>query len=41
MIVDIIILTLIGLFMATCITGTILLIMDAEDRCERKKRRKK
>ena len=41
MIYDIITITVIGLFMATCITGTILLLMDAEDRWERKKRKRK
>ena len=41
MIYDIITITVIGLFMSVCITGTILLLMDAEDRWERKKRRKK
>jgi hypothetical protein len=41
MLVEIIAITLVGLFMATCITGTILLLMDAEDRWERKKRERK
>ena len=41
MIYDIITITVIGLFMAICITGTILLLMDAEDRWERKKRKRK
>ena len=41
MIFDIITVTVIGLFLAICITGTILLLMDAEDRWERRKRRKK
>jgi len=40
MILDIIAITVIGLFMAICITGTILLVMDAEDRLERKRKRK-
>ena len=40
MLVEIIAITLVGLFMATCIAGTILLVMDAEDRCERKKRKR-
>jgi len=40
MILDIIAITVIGLFMALCITGTILLVMDAEDRLERKRKRK-
>ena len=41
MIFDIITVTVIGLFMAICITGTILLLMDAEDRWERRKRKRK
>jgi hypothetical protein len=41
MVVEIIAITLVGLFMAMCITGTILLVMDAEDRWERRKRKKK
>lgn len=41
MVVEIIAITLVGLFMAMCITGTILLVMDAEDRWERKKRKRK
>jgi len=41
MIFDIITITVIGLFLAICITGTILLLMDSEDRWERRKRRKK
>ena len=41
MLVEIIAITLVGLFMATCIAGTILLVMDAEDRWERKKRKRK
>ena len=41
MIVEIIAISVIGLFMAMCITGTILLVMDAEDRWERKKRKRK
>lgn len=41
MLVEIIAITLVALFMAMCITGTILLVMDAEDRWERKKRKRK
>jgi hypothetical protein len=41
MILDIITVTVIGLFLAICITGTILLLMDAEDRWERRKRKRK
>jgi len=41
MVVEIIAISVIGLFMAMCITGTILLVMDAEDRWERKKRKRK
>ena len=41
MILDIIAITVIGLFMAMCITGVILLVMDAEDRLERKRKRKR
>jgi hypothetical protein len=41
MILDILVISMLGLFMATCITGTILLVMDAEDRWERKKRKRK
>jgi hypothetical protein len=41
MIVEIIAISVVGLFMAMCITGTILLVMDAEDRWERKKRKRK
>ena len=41
MLVEIIAISVIGLFMAMCITGTILLVMDAEDRWERKKRKRK
>ena len=37
MIYDIITITVIGLFMAICITGAVLLLIDAEDRWERKK----
>jgi len=40
MILDIIVITVIGLFMALCITGAILIVMDAEDRLERKRKRK-
>ena len=41
MLVEIIAITLVALFMAMCITGTILLVMDAEDRLERKRKRKR
>ena len=41
MVVEIIAISVVGLFMAMCITGTILLVMDAEDRWERKKRKRK
>ena len=41
MLVEIIAITVVGLFMAMCITGTILLVMDAEDRLERKRKRKR
>tara|TARA_R100000278_G_scaffold116532_1_gene95944 strand:- start:469 stop:594 length:126 start_codon:yes stop_codon:yes gene_type:complete len=41
MLVEIIAISVVGLFMAMCITGTILLVMDAEDRWERKKRKRK
>tara|TARA_Y100000401_G_scaffold45236_1_gene34726 strand:- start:199 stop:327 length:129 start_codon:yes stop_codon:yes gene_type:complete len=41
MLVEIVAITLVGLFMAMCITGTILLVMDAEDRLERKRKRKR
>ena len=41
MILDIIGITVIGLFMAICITGAILVVIDAEDRWERKKRKRK
>ena len=41
MIVEIIAISVVGLFMAMCITGTILLVMDAEDRWERKKKKRK
>ena len=38
MILDILVITMLGLFMAMCITGAILLVMDAEDRLERKRK---
>ena len=41
MLVEIIAITLVALFMEMCITGTILLVMDAEVRLERTRKRKR